>query len=213
MITIYQIRVLWLIEIVFIATSAILFLLNLKKFKSGYWKWFVAFLVIEAFSESLLFIQEIFKINGFSWKYIYSYFLFPINFLIIYFLFYKYFYSSKVHYLALFAAVVYLLAFFLNCFIFKEKGFAEFWFSYKIGEYFLLFLCFLFFLFDTNDLPPKRNPMFWVVLGVSVFFSITCTLRGLNLKNFNLIDLYIPFIFNSIMYLFFSIAAIWGKGN
>jgi len=197
-----------------IAFSAILFLVYWRKFRSGYWKWFGAFLAIEAFVEVATFILSITNwVNGFNWNFIYNYFLFPGEFLFFYWLFYKYFDQSKIKYLALISAVVYLIAFLLNCIYFIEKGFSLFWFSYVIGECFLLCMCLCFFLVDISDLPPKCNSMFWIVVGLSFYFSITSAIRFLDLKNYNvyLVYHYIIYIFNCLMYLFFSIGIICGR--
>lgn len=214
MISVTFLYVLILVLTICIAFSAFLFLVYWRKFRSCYWKWFGVFLAIKAFVEVATFILSVTNwVNGFDWNFIYSYILFPGEFLFFYWLFYRYFMLSKMRYLAIISAVVYLIAFLLNSFIFKEKWYAVFWFSYFIGEFFLLCLCFSFFLLDTSSLPPKRNSMFWVVLGLTFFFSFTSALSFLRLANFNvyLVDLYIIYVFNCLMYLFFSIGIIWGK--
>lgn len=191
-----------------------------NKLKQSFWKWFPVYLAVifltEIVAEYFLFVRKDLGVN----IAIYSYWGVPVQFLFLYWLFWKHYRSSDKRKLPLIAAVIYLCALILDLFyVSKVKFFFES-FSYTIGCLFLLVLVLIFFFrFTRSDdiISYKSSILFWVSVGVLLFYVGTMPFFAfrkrlyVDHKELFYIYWYTQFVLNYMMYSFFILSFIWGK--
>jgi hypothetical protein len=195
-------------------------LLNWRKFKNSYAKWFVIYLALIAVSEligiSLTYIFQEYSLN----KSLYNYFVIPLEFLFFCWLYYQHFKNSNQKYWPMTGAILYFTSWLINIILLPTLRFWSVPFSYLIGVIVLLVLVIAFFsaFMSSNEILGYRSDLlFWISLGLLIFYVVSSPFYGLRLALYkehpNLFWLYyyIQFGANYLMYLFFSIALIWGK--
>ena len=198
--------------------SVIIGIINFKKFKNSYWKWFVFYLALIFLCEA--FAKWVMPFCCFAYKtYFYSFFVIPLEFL---FLFWIYCYQS-LHLKKLFwvSTCVYFITFIPHLFIFESVLEVVYSLPYAMGNLLLLFMVLLEFnkqIKTDNILLFKKNMMFYINTGVMLFYIGTLPFfifYGYMLKVPVIWNNYYIFcmIANSIMYLFFIAALVWGKPN
>lgn len=191
-----------------------------KKIKTSYWKWLSVYLTVIAVTEltaeyigyNLGNEQLNADINFF--------FSIPLQFIFFIWLFYKWFKTHKANKWALAGTAIYFISLVAELFYFSDKKLWFLSFSYTTGNIVLLVLALRFFYnFINSDeiLNYKYSMMFWVSLGLLFFYLGSLPFYGL----WNTLAIGQPQIFNSywivqmgldcMMYLFFTIAFIWGK--
>ncbi len=192
-----------------------------KKLAQSHWKYFPVYLAIIVIVEAAgkyLSLNGLGRLNG----YMYNYVAIPLQVLFFNWLFYKEFTQTRFRWLPVFSAGIYLAAWGAESFLFHKTKPAWLWsFSYSVGIILLvvLVLAFLYLLTTTGNsiLFIKNNMMFWVCIGIFVFYF--CTLPFFGLGNY----LYqqhrgvyfgyarATYFMNGAMYSLFIIAFIWGK--
>lgn len=195
--------------------AAIVGIIKFKKFKNSYWKWFIYYLVFIAVSELLCeFVLCYFQ----NFKtYYYDFFIIPIEFLFLYWLYsYKSLSNKKLFWVS---SVLYLLSL-LPYFVFEGKSVINS-FNYIIGTFLLSIMIILEFnkQMKTDDiLKFKENMMFYINTGVGLFYVGTLpffAFHSLLWKDIVIWNNYYIFFMmtNILMYTLFSIALLWGKPN
>ncbi len=201
-----------------ILLSCIIGFIYWESVKKSYWKFFPLYLLIVTTSE----IARYLPIYGFKIESLHFLLIniIPIEFLFFFWLFYKN--SQKKSHLFI-GSAVYLIAFLIENIwadTMKSNYFSSF--SYSIGNIILLFFILEYFYRLMNSdriLNFKKERMFWVALGLLVFFLGTFPYFGLyNLmlsKYFSLLVSYtwVEIFLNYAMYLLFAASFIWGKEN
>lgn len=191
-----------------------------RKFRNTYWKFFPFYLalilLLELTAEYIGYIDGNWKLNA----NLYYFFGIPFQFIFFCWFFHKWFKQTKEKKWPLIGVFVYLLAFFAEILLLNQM---EFWFSslsYLTGNIILLVLIITFFLSlikSEEILNYKSNMMFWVCTGLLVFYLGALPFYGLwntLAKNYyRLFNTYwiIQMGLNYLMYIFFTIAFIWGK--
>ncbi|MDN3586441.1 hypothetical protein QWY86_07190 [Pedobacter aquatilis] len=196
--------------------AAFIALLNFKTLKNQYWRFFIYYLFI-------IFLSEIIgKWGGlyfsFSKAKYYNYLVIPFQFIFFYWLYgVKSFNSNKLFYCF---SVVYISSFLVSEIFFSEKK-IYFSFNYTLGCLLLMILVLKEYYNQVNSvdiLHFNRNKMFYINLGVSLFYIGTLPFFAFYslLKDYSTIwAIYYDYFLISgiIMYLLFSISFIWGKQN
>ena len=191
-----------------------------KKIKNSYWRWFPVYLGIisatELIAEYFLYAEGNLRMND----NIYRFFGIPFEFLFLFWLFYQYFFKTSQSKWPLFAMVGYIICLLADLlFVGKMKLFFDS-FSYTIGNILLLVLLIMFFLrFIKSEeiLHYKSSMMFWVSVGLLVFYLGSLPFYGLRTTLYNqypgffYLYWYIQFGLNYLMYILFSLAFIWSK--
>ena len=191
-----------------------------KKIKGTYWKWFPVYLAIivitEIIGEYLLFARNDLQANII----IYSYFGIPIEFLFFYWLFLQKFKKTSKYKWPLISAIIYIISLVVDLSYISKIEFYFESFSYTIGCILLLVLLLIYFsgFIRSNEIINyKSSMMFWVSVGIMVFYIGTMPFYAFRAKlyaeyeDFFYIYWYIQFGLNYLMYLFFMISFIWGK--
>lgn len=196
-------------------TAGIVGVVNYKKFKGTYWKWFIYYLVFIAVSELLC--EFIFRhFRNFLNSY-FDFFIIPIEFLMLYWLYsYKSLGRKKLFWIA---SGLYILSLFPFPPLEKVVGINSF--NYCIGVLLLSIMIILEYnkQMKTDDiLKFKENMMFYINTGVGLFYVGTLPyfgFHGLIWKDLIIGNNYhiIFLITNILMYTLFSIALLWGKPN
>lgn len=190
------------------------------KIRRSYWGWFPIYLgvifLIETTAEYLAFACGNVAAN----IAIYRFFGIPFEFLFLYWLFYRYFKTIHARRWALAVMYIYIVAWLIDLtLVGKMKLFLDS-FSYTIGNILLLILLLHYFIgFSRSDdlLYYKTDRMFWVCLGLMIFYLGSLPFHGLrttlNLKYPGLFIAYwqIQFVLNYLMYGLFIISFVWGK--
>mgnify|MGYP001302536274 CR=1 FL=1 len=191
-----------------------------KKIRNTYWKWFPVYLGIIAAIEIAGFISAfVFTYYSFN-KYLFLYFGIPFQFIFFFWLFRKYFTRRQESVWTFVGLVVYLVAWVLEKFLWGQgqRWFSSF--SYTIGNIILLVLIILFFIRFINSeeiLRYRNSMMFWVSLGLIVFYLGTFPFYALrntlanNYAHIHLVYSYVSLALDYLMYLLFIVAFIWGK--
>lgn len=191
-----------------------------KKIKETYWKWFPIYLGVivltEIIGEYFLFVRDDLQTNTI----IYSYFGIPIEFLFFYWLFHQNFRKTSNYKWPLISATIYIISLVVDLsYISKIEIYFES-FSYTIGCILLLVLLLIYFsgfIRGSEIINYKSSMMFWVSVGIMVFYIGTMPFYAFRTKlfaeyeKFFYIYWYIQFGLNYLMYLFFTISFIWGK--
>lgn len=189
-----------------------------QKIKHSYWRWFVVYLGIITLLEATGFYIKVgLQQNNIA---LYYWLIVPLEFLFFFWLLSKYGDGQAQKKWSLAATVIYVLCFLIDKVWLQHTQFAFSSFSYCIGNVLLLVLIIRFFLtFSTSNdiLRYKENGMFWVCLGLMVFYIGSLPFYGL----WNTLRNSYPTLFNNYwivqtvllycMYLFFAISFIWGK--
>lgn len=189
-----------------------------KKIRHTYWRWFPVYLgVIVMVELTAMYISMVVRDRQLNSD-LYRFFGIPIQFLFFYLLFYKYLENTREKRWPLIATACYLVSWIADLIYFRKIGFLSF--SYTMGNTILLVLLFLFFIKFINSeeiLKYRSSLMFWVCLGLLVFYLGTFpffALRNTLYKSYKdvfYVYWYISFVLNYIMYILFAIAFIWGK--
>jgi hypothetical protein len=206
-----------------VAAEAIAFLagiINWHKVKNTYWKWFVYYCGLIVLCETTGLLITYYYMEILAGRNFYNYFVIPLEFFFFFWLFFKDLKKGNKHHWPLSCALVYCIAFLVNGFIFPDVLFWSVPVSYMVGVISLLILSLLFFILLARGgdiLNYKTNMMFWVCLGVLVFFLISSPFFALRqtlwakYRDVFWPYYYLQFAVNYLMYLFFATAFIWGK--
>ena len=193
--------------------ASIVGLVNWQKIKHDYFISFPIYLLLIAILEIICFwrLGELAKILD-------VFILIPLEFLFFFWLFYK---NSQKKRLILIGSFVYLISFIVEIFIAERINKGYFLsFSYSIGNIVLLVFIlqyFYYLVFTERILFFYRERMFWVALGLLVFYLGTFPYFGLyNLlvtKHFKLLISYtwVEIFLDYTMYLLFAASFIWGR--
>jgi hypothetical protein len=198
---------------VFELLAGIIGLVHWRNIKNSYWRYFPFYLIFLAILETSTYF-----VGNSIVKYINTFILIPAEFLFFFWLFYQNSQKKRFIFIGVF---VYLLSFFI------EVGFAEkvksglfLSFPYSVGNLILLIFILQYFyklIYSDRILFFYRERMFWVALGLLIFFLGTFPYFGLyNLmltKHFDLLVTYtwVEIFLNYTMYLLFAASFIWGK--
>lgn len=191
-----------------------------RKIHKSYWKWFPVYLglivMIELAGKILMNVYNDREAN----LTLYNYFGIPIQFLFFFWVFYKFFEEEKFRRWPIAGLSIYLACWVAERFFLVATRTWFMSFSYTIGNVILLVLIILFFIkfINSNEiLKYRQSMMFWVSLGLLSFYlgtfpyyALRNTLLG-NYKQLVNVYAYISFGLDYLMYIFFTIAFIWGK--
>jgi hypothetical protein len=188
-----------------------------NKWKNSYWKFFPVYLAIITVCE---FVGHFFAVrlmlNAVNNLYA---FVIPLEFLFFCWLFYKYL-PQKHKWTAITGAGCYILALIIEKITIPGPGYFFKSMSYSVGNIVILLLTVLFFInlfISAEILLFRRNIMFWVSIGLIVFYLGTYPFFALYnyylKKDRSFLEAYAwAMIFsNYCMYLLFTIGFIWGK--
>ncbi len=197
--------------------AAIVGFLHWNKIKNTHWRWFPVYLIIIFIGETIAFFLT--KQKMIEEKYLlYTWFIIPLEFLFFYWLFFKEKLLNEK--LILSFSVLYVVAVIADNLFFSNKKFFFSSFSYMIGNFFLLLILLMFILkFSKTEKIVKFNtePIFWVCMGLVLFYLGTFPYFGLRNKLFYYHNsIFINYtwamgILNYIMYSLFALSFIWGK--
>ena len=193
-----------------------------KKIKDTYWKWFPVYLVVVIMVEMTgRILTSVFHNQPLNIA-VYRYFGIPMQFLFFFWLFYCYFsnLNKKDRRWPPIGAAIYIAAWFIEWLFLEDVKTWFMSFSYTIGNIMLLVLVILFFIRFINSeaiLKYRQSMMFWVCLGLLVFYLGAFpyyALRNTLLHNyrpiFNIYS-YVSLGLDYLMYIFFTIAFICGR--
>lgn len=211
----------WTIALNFFELAAcIIGFINWKKIKDTYWKWFPVYLAIIFTTEIVAeYIGNVLKLTSVT-SGIYFFFAIPFQFLFFCWLFSRWYSVKKERLLSWLGAIVFIVSWALDYLFIGEKKQIFLSFSYTVGNIVLLILMLQFFISFVNSnkiLSYKTEPMFWVSLGLLIFYLMTFPFFGLwNTLVTKYPDFFIKYwlfqmILNCSMYSFFSLAFILGK--
>ncbi len=191
-----------------------------KKIKSTIWVWFTIYLCFISFGELICnYLNYYTSLRGIVNK-IYTYFLIPLEFLFLFWLYYQHAKSTRSKLLIIVCSFIYIGSFIADQYFFQGKKFIFDSFSYCMGNLVLLVVILSFFIsFSKTDeiLHYESSLIFWVSLGAIVFYLGTMPYFGLihllydkyrHIFNFYT---YLMFAFNWLMYLLFIIGFIKWK--
>ena len=130
-----------------------------------------------------------------------------------------FFYKTLNKKIIIAGACVYLLGFLLENFFIQDELYYFQSLSYTIGNLFILVYLLMFFMELVKSekiLVFKKLTVFWISLGMLVFYLGTFPFYGLYNELSKDLDLFVPLAWistslNYSMYLLFTIAFIWGK--
>ena len=198
----------------FEALPVLVGILSWTKVKTTYFKWFLLYL-------SYIFLGDcigtwyIKNIGNNEW--IYDYFIIPVEFLFLFWLFSRSIKNRKYFWTPIACAMFYFISIVVENMFLKDSKYAFDSFSYSIGNLLLLILLLQYFFQLTNSkevLNFRHNMMFWISSGLMVYYLGTCPYFGL--KNylhdhyyaFFYTYYYIVLVLDCMMYLLFSIGFI-----
>ncbi|HRI25979.1 MAG TPA: hypothetical protein PLZ45_14975 [Ferruginibacter sp.] len=200
-----------------------------KRVRNSYWRWFpfylAAIVINEVTGVYLLHVKRNLSLN----TALYSYWGIPLQFFFFFWLFHRYFKEAgiKTKWPPL-AAAIYGICWLSDIFSWPDLYYLSQVklyfdsFSYTIGNIGLLVLLLIFFLrFSKSDevLHYRSSRMFWVCLGLLIFYVGSMPFYGIRTTlYYQYPDIFYPywniqFIMGCLMYLFFSISFIWGKAK
>lgn len=191
-----------------------------NKVKNSYWKWFPVYLaVISAMELTVEWMYNMYPNHDFNMK-IHEYFGIPLQFLFFIWLFNSYFRETKRSPWPPVCATAYIISIVADQLFFKNKQLWFLSFSYSVGNIALLVLAIIFFarlMISDSIVQYTHHTMFWVALGVLIFYLGSFPLYGLyntmatnHPRFFNLYWI-ISAILDCIMYGFFVISFSWGR--
>jgi hypothetical protein len=202
--------------------AALTGLVKLKKFSTNYWRWFVLYLVAITIGEAAGLWTLYYVTDKEVSRSLYSYIVIPVEFSFFFWLFYRYFGTgfSKGKWLAVGAFIAYAISWAVFFIFSKEMSVWDLPITYLTGIIGLLVLTMYFFIqfiFSEQILGFKTNAMFWVALGVFLFYIVSAPFFALRMVLYrDQIDVfwiyyYVQMGVNYLMYLLFMIALIWGQ--
>jgi hypothetical protein len=193
---------------------------NWKKIKATYWKWFPVYLAVIVSTEIVAeYIGNILKRKDIN-AHIYYFFSIPLQFIFFFWLFLRWSDSGKEKKWPLIGGAIYVGAWLVELLFLQESQLAFLSFSYTIGNIVLLLLILKFFInFINSDriLGYRSEAMFWVCLGLLIFYLMTLPFFGLwNTMNYKYPDFFnkywiVQMALDCLMYLLFALAFILGK--
>jgi hypothetical protein len=201
------------------ATASIIGFIHWKKIKNTHWKFFPVYLALILVAELVgrwLALQALYSIN----LSLYNYFVIPLEILFFVGLFYKEI-NPRQRWLPISAGCIYIGCWLADMLVIPKGPYI--WigsFSYTVGIVMLLVLIMVsLYKFATSNAIVfiKTNMMFWVCMGLFVFYAFSLPFYGMGnylyhhhksvyTGYFNVI-----YFLNYIMYALFTIAFIWGK--
>lgn len=196
-------------------TAGLIGIIMFRKFKNTYWKWFIYYLVFIAISE--LFCEFVLKHYRVFITYYYDFFVIPIEFLFLYWLYcFKSLGRKKLFWISVGIYVISLFPYFF----FEGKNVVNA-FNYIVGTFLLSIMICLEYnkQMKTDDiLKFRENMMFYINTGVGLFFVGTLPYYAFNGPLFKEQTIFFNYymictMINITMYTLFSIAFIWGKPN
>jgi hypothetical protein len=206
----------YLMELVACVTGFIFW----RKISGSYWKWFPVYLAVVFISEVT--VEVLANIPGCRTvaNDIVLFWSIPLEFLFIFWLFYSEYKNRGDRRWPVLAAAVYLITWLIDIIWFKNVQFSFTSLSYEVGNVLLLALIILFlirFMLSNDILHYKINTMFWVSIGLLVFYLGSLPYFALynNLYKYNRILFHnywkVMMVLNYIMYGFFTLSFIWSK--
>ncbi len=184
------------------------------KIRKTYWIVFALYLIILALND--YFVEDIATLFKMSKQNYYAYVILPFQFIFFYWLYALKSLGNKG--LFLLFTVLYLASFIpIELYVIQLK--VVYSFNYVVGTFLLMLLVFLEFkkqIQNDNILSFTTNKMFYINLGVMIFYVGTLPFFGLYNLLIKQLDIwnayYIYFLVsNCIMYLLFTASFIWGK--
>jgi len=191
-----------------------------KKVSGCYWKWFAIYLVVifvvEMTGKFLILRVQRSDLN----IYLYSFFGIPIQFLFFFWLFGRQTNNNARPSLPLISSVIYVVSWIVEYFYLKEANAWFSSFSYTVGNLLLVVLLIDFllrFMHSGEVLNYKQSMMFWICVGLAIFylgtlpfFALRNTLLNSYEDIFTVYD-YIQLVLGCLMYLVFALSFVWGK--
>jgi|SRR6185436_18949748 len=198
------------------ALAAIAGCLTWNKWKHNYFKWFVIYLLIILIFELSTHFLVFFKMKEevpFVNQIVAS-----IEILFINWFFYKILIGSKKKIIVV-GAAAYITALALEKTLIDTTNYYFDSLSYTVGNLFILVYLILFFIEFANSekiLAFKKQTIFWIALGLLVFYLGTFPFFGLYNELMKNMDIFTTIAWtatalNYSMYILFTIGLIWGK--
>jgi hypothetical protein len=191
-----------------------------KKIRHSYWRLFPVYLGVivlcEVFCEYLLLVVNLGAINN----HIYRFFVIPLEFSFLMWLFHEYFKKTVVTLIPTVCIGIYLVSLPVDWLYVGGLHVVFNTFSYCVGTILILLLSVIFFVrFSRSDeiLSYKSNTMFWVCTGIMIFYLGSLPFLGIRntlcaeYKSLCNTLWVFHYAFNCLMYLTFTTAFIWGK--
>jgi hypothetical protein len=197
--------------------AALVGCITCKKWNGSYLKFFVFYLCIIVISEScnrLIDIRTQIGVNYFT------IIIVPIEILFMNWFFYKSLSQNK-KILIIIGAALYIISWIVENTLFAKSGYYFRSLSYTIGNLFIAIYAMLYFIEFVNSnkvLTYKKSVVFWIVLGILLFYVGTFPFYGLYNELAKKLDIFYPVAWvaislNYCMYLLFTIGFIWGKAH
>ena len=194
---------------------------TIRKLQGSYWYYFPFYLAVVFITEvSAEYITYALH-NAYLNTLIYKYFGIPIQFLFFYWIFYRYFSTGPRRVWVAVLSSVYIMCLLADLlYLGKMSFFASF--SYMAGNIVLLVLILMFYIqfINSDEVQQYRySMMFWVCLGMLLFYLGTLPFYGLRNMLYDqytqlfYIYYYASFVLNYTMYIMFIIAFIWARPN
>ncbi len=193
--------------------------------KNSYWKWFpvyLSFIVVAEWAGWYMDYTQHAALN----QAFYHYIVLPVEFLFFFWLLSRQTIAPGLKRLSITGTFVYLLVWLFDTYLrstdFYRTSYSFPSISYTTGNLVLLvlILSFLIKLVRSDDiLHFKKNPLFWVCIGLLAFYLGTAPyygLRNMMYKNHKTVFwayTYLSFILNYCMYSLFTISFICRKPN
>lgn len=191
-----------------------------KKYRHHYWKWFALYLGVIFLTElTAEYMGHVLGLLKPMYR-VYFFFAIPFQFLFFFWLFSRSYSEQKQRRWSYIGAGVYILAWWTEFLFLQQTRLAFQSFSYTMGNIILLLLILQFFVgFISSDriLNYRQEPMFWVCLGLLVFYLMTLPFFGLwntlATKYIKFFSQYwiLQMVLNCMMYTFFALSFIMGK--
>jgi hypothetical protein len=200
--------------------SFIMGLIYWKKVKTTFWVWFVVYLGFITVGEWVSYYLSHFTIYKNAVNEIGVYILIPMEFLFLYWLYYKQALKKRSKLLVVLCAFVYIVGFFIDRYYFQGKSFIFDSFSYSLGNLLLLIIILSFLIqFSKGDeiLQYSSSLIFCVSVGALIFYLGTLPYFGLfhllydRYRNIFHYYTYLFFFLDWMMYLLFIIGFIKWK--
>jgi hypothetical protein len=195
-------------------------LIYLKKVKNSVWIWFVIYLGFITGAELVCYYLGHYTVYRPEVNKILNYIVIPVEFLFLYWLYYKHAVSKRSKLMVIACFIIYIVSFVADQYFFQGKKYIFDSFSYCTGNLLLLLAILSFFIqFSKGDgiLHYQSSMIFWVSLGAIVFYLGTLPYFGLihllydNHRTVFSYYTYLMFAFNWIMYLLFIVGFIKWK--
>ncbi|MFN8325760.1 hypothetical protein [Flavobacterium sp.] len=184
------------------------------RIRKTYWIWFVVYLIVITIND--FFVENIVSFLNLSKQKYYAYIIIPLQFIFFYWLYALK--SLKNKKLFIICTGLYLASF-MPVEMYFSRLKVVYSFNYVVGTLFLMILVFLEYrkqIMNDNILEFKSNKMFYINLGILLFYVGTLPFFGLyNLlvKQLDVWNIYYIYflVSNCLMYALFSASFIWGK--